>query len=470
MKLKASFKSTKARVTLFSSVVLLVSCGNQWMSSSDRENTPSAMLKKAMKADDKGDYDTSIALYRQMLEKDPTNDNVRIRLAYALNGKAGLGFFEVVDKMNNSTATATSTSTSTGTSQNSSLGVISKVVGLTDSEKSSIVDTVNANSAASMSEIRQKSILLTTLHESWLAICRVLPSEIIEKHVNSDAIVKVAANGDECKGGLPASQVKASAKFAAALQLIAEGMILYQTVIDSDGDSQLDLLKKADTVNSSIATIQGQISGATGSQITTLLSDLNQSMAELKSLGDAFKSEAISLALADFSMVADIIADMEGLPDDLKANIRSTVDKFSEAKNKMNDFSQAGKRKATTGSSGTAANDPVKATEKATQAFNDLNTKISTLSGQEKTKAQAQMTQACTNFDSVKSIYNLPDDTQKPAGCATTNLTSLSSQDHAEGNFELEDNYSLATESLSDEEKRTAIVNFVDFGNNIRPK
>lgn len=422
--------SLKAKVGLWASVCLLASCGNTWMTSGEREKSPSAMLAKAQRADDKGDYDTAISLYRELIEKDPNNDEIRIRLAYALNAKAGLGLFTLVEKLAGSssstettTATATSTSTDTAASTSTStsgLSMISKVVGLGATEKAEITNAFNATSDIKASALREKSALLATLHESWLAICRVLPAESLAKVIDSDATVKAAAESAKCKGGIENSKVRASARFAAALQLLAEGMILYQTVVDADGDGQVDLLKKATAISDDINKVQAQVATATPDKLTGLLTSINTSVANLKAVGDAFKGEAISLTLADFSLVAELVASIESLPDDLKTNIAGTVAKFTEAQNKMKDFSQTSTSTTSTSSSSTT---PVAAVEKAAETINQIDSKISTMPEAEQAAAKEQVKQACTNFESVKTIYNLPATTKAPDSCNTTALT-----------------------------------------------
>lgn len=418
-------KHIKSKVNLVGSLLLLAGCGNSWMVTSERAKTPSALIAEARHADDKGDYDKAVALYKEVLAKDPNNDDVRIRLAYSLNAKAGLGLLDIVARMAENTAAATPTpATTSSTSSAGGLDSITSIVGLSATEKSEMTTLLSANSDKPMSYVREVSNKMALLHESWTTICRLLPSSILENVIGTDPVLISALNSSQCKGGIASS--KPSAMFAAVMQLVTEAVILYQTVIDANGDGQIDLLVRATAVNNDISAIQAKVKTATGTEVTTLLTQLNTNLAELKKIGDSFKGEMISITLADFSLMAKLIENLSGLPDELKTNIQGTVSQFSDAKSKMNTFSSTSSSSSSGSSSGT--NDAAKTSAAAAETMNEITAKVKDLPPAEKAAAQAQITEACTNFDAVKTIYNLPSDTQKPQDCQSSSLNLTASE------------------------------------------
>ena len=63
-------------------------CGNGWLTSSEREKSPSALMLKAQLLYDKGKFAEAATAYQNVIDQNPQNERARVRLAYALNGEA----------------------------------------------------------------------------------------------------------------------------------------------------------------------------------------------------------------------------------------------------------------------------------------------------------------------------------------------------------------------------------------------
>lgn len=411
-------------------------CGNSWMSSKERNETPSALMQSAQWAYDKGDFTKAVTIYSKIVAKDPNNASARIRLAYTYNALSGLTPLDLVSKLGKlSSQSKTSGAAAGGTTPaagSNSISAFAEVVGLPANEKKALA----GQSFKTIASLRAASPRFATLHDSWKTICQLIPKKTLDTVIASDT--RLAGNLDltVCKGGLSdAGLSKTSALFAAAMGAMAQAAGLYQIILDADGDGEIDLVKQASTLSKDLEALKAKADAAQAnadlSSLQSTLTDVNTKLASLTEMADFLKGELISLALADFSFVAALTANL-GMPESMTNSINSTITKFNEAKTKLNEYTSTGSSATSTSSSALKAS-----AQKAAQAVDTLYTKqLSSIEGsstltpaqkeEKKAELQTKIGQSCTSFDSLKSAYNLPADTQKPAQCTTSAALNLS--------------------------------------------
>lgn len=383
----------------------LSGCGNSWFSHKARDGVASELYRDGKLAADNLDYDTAIKKFSQSLALDTNNDDTRLRLAYSYNGKASLGPLEIYKNVEASKTAALNASSG-------GLTEVAKLVGFDADAKQAFLEKLQSTTEREIGVVRGFSDRLTVIHDGWKTVCRLLPESVITNLVTSDANISRVMSGTHCRAGLPDEKSGSSAAFAGMLQLLTEAIYLYQTILDVNDDGQIDFVVEATKVNNDIKSVQTSIATATGSSITTLMTTLNSSLASLKKIGDTFRSDPVLVAITDFAIVAQLAGSVAGIPDDLKTQLTQSSGKLADAKNIIDSFSSTAASSSGGSSSGASASAAA-----ASKAMEDLSAKMDTLSGAEREQAQQQLDQACTQFDSVKSVYGLPADTQKPASC-----------------------------------------------------
>ena len=457
MQIRKQIKFSHFQKTIAISLMAAVlnSCGNAWMSSQMRKNSPSALMQSGQWAYDKGDFEAAVNFFQQVVDSDTANANARIRLAYAINAHSGLNPIDLIAKLaslNKTPAAATLNSDlvvanlfledpkpASGTS---SVTAFAEVIGLSKVEK----DALYLQKLKTIDQLRAASPRYALLHRSWKAICQLIPKPSLESVLAADKTLQKNLEIENCKGGLPTSaKVHTSALFAAAIGSMAQAAGLYQIVLDYDGDGQIDLVTQAQSITTDLTALNakakelGSKSTQTIDDITALgdtMSQLNTKMAELTSLSATLKGELINLTLAHFGFVAVLTAGM-GMPESITKSITGTLSKFNEAKEKLNGFLSAGS--PTAGGSGgtdkgTQSQQIAQNVAKASEAVDTLILKQTAsinantdLTPEQKTEKLAVLEknkqQSCSNFENLKVAYNLPANTAPPTQCAVAGLT-----------------------------------------------
>ena len=453
------FQKTLA-ITL--TAVVLNSCGNAWMSSQKRKNSPSALMLSGQWAYDKGDFENAVNFFQQVVDSDTANANARIRLAYAINAHSGLNPLDLIAKLANLNKAPAASATPKAALEDanlffqepdiflddpkpasgaSSVTAFAEVIGLSKVEK----DALYLKKLKTIDQLRAASPRYALLHRSWKAICQLIPKSALDSVVGKDKILQKNLEIENCKGGLPAtSKERTSALFAAAIGSMAQAAGLYQIALDYDGDGQIDLVTQAQSITTDLTALNAKAKelGSKGTQtiddITALgetMSQLNTKMAELTSLSATLKGELINLTLAHFGFVALLTAGM-GMPESMTKSITGTLSKFNEAKDKLNGFLSAGSPAAGGAGGtdkGTQSQQIAQNAAKASEAVDTLILKQTAsinantdLTPEQKTEKLAVLEknkqQSCSNFENLKVAYNLPANTAPPTQCTATAL------------------------------------------------
>lgn len=392
-------------------------CGNGWISSKQRESSPSALMLKGNYAYDKGNFESATGYYQSLLDADPTNAQARIRLAYALNAQANLSPLSLVQKLSSISTTPTPSSTA-GTSSSNSISVFTGLVGLSSLEKTMISQAAPAVTTAA--QLRSLSARFALLHQSWKVICQLLPASVLNTALGTDQKLKASLEAEVCKGGLTdASDVKTTAMFAATMNSLAQATGMYQAVLD-DGNGNIKIVDQAKTIIANLEVIQKSSTTETDPQkLTNQMNALSDNLTQLANIGKIFQSELVNLTLGHFAIVASMSAAI-GLPDSVNASISKAVTSFNDAKAKINDYLAPGSAPSGGAPSGTQ-NKIKDAAAKASVSIDAIVAKQPMTP-----ENHATLVKACSNFNTFLTTYSLPPDTQKPKSCQSASLSDSS--------------------------------------------
>lgn len=459
-------------------------CGNAWITSKERENSPSALMTKAQFAYDKGDFEKAAEYFGKVVDKDPTNEKARIRLAYAINGRAGLSPFDLVTKLTNlksPTASSGASATmggSTGSSSTSSITQFTNLVGLDAADKTAIANALKSK-PKTIGTLRSVSPRFALLHESWLAACQLVPKDALDLVIASNTTLRSAFEVTSCKGGLTdPARVKSSALFAVVMMALAQGSGLYQTVLDANGDGKVDLEVQATQIQQEVTALSNQ-SGGSAEQIGARMQAINEKLALLGALGKEVTGELVTVALAHFEFVAKLSAKII-FPDDVNKKMTDAITKFNETRDKLNQFTKTG------ASQSSSTNKVQDAAKKASASLDKMYDERKAAAGSDPAKVESlnqDMTKACTNFDALKAQFGLPADVTKPTKCAAAGagLTGFALTDAHDGTawepagseaassegadaFDAPEALGLSADSSEGEEALEGVVEFARHG------
>ena len=387
-------------------------CGNSWMASQERKSTPSALIEEGQYAYDKRNFQTAVNFFQKAVEKDPNNQEARLKLAYSLNATAGVELYDVISgfiKFNQS---------GSDTAANP-LKIFVDVVGLNSQEAASIVEKIKSVGYNDLQSLRNVSNKLMTLQKSWRVICRLIPADYLSKVVGTDNDLASDLEVDtSCLGGLPSKNISTGVLLVAAFGAMAQGAAFYQTALDTNNDGNIDFVVEAESLSKAIETLKTDSTTATPDAAVQKLTNLNQQLESLTSLNVKIKSRLVTMTLAQFTLLEWLIANIPGLPEAVKSQISTSIAKFGEAREKLSSYMASGQNTAgatTTATQGAGIQSRV---DLASTTVNTLKDKACASSGsQQCTDFTNSLTNTCKNFDALKLAYNLSPTTQKPSGC-----------------------------------------------------
>jgi hypothetical protein len=419
-----------AAILIGSLTVTSSSCGNAWITSRDREKTTAALMSKGDYAYDKSRFDEAAEYFGQALAKDSSNTDARIKLSYALNGKAGLNILDFVTKFIvkeevTAPAPAQPGTTTTKTSSSNPIEILTKTVGLNDAEAKEI----GAQAAETIAQLRAFSKKFSTLNESWTNICSMLPAELVDSVFEIEPTsLKVQFEIEKCQGGMPAgSAVKSAAIFAAALQFMAQAAGLFQAILDKDGNNEIDIAEKGVAALAQLESLQkktGEFTDATSaSDYGNNLSAINAQLEVIRALRKTISGELIPYTLACFTFITKLIAQIPNIPKEIATKIEKAASKVNEGRAKLALYSNYDPT-SPNASQGTKVKE---AATKASQTIDALYTKANAIT--DPTEKQARIAElnknkeaVCANFEATKKDFNLPADIQAPSNCQTVTL------------------------------------------------
>ena len=407
------------------------SCGNAWITSRDREKTTAALMSKGDYAYDKSRFDEAAEYFNQALAKDSSNTDARIKLSYALNGKAGLNILDFVtkfivkDEVTTPTPTPGQQGTAATTSSSNPIEILTKTVGLNDAEAKDI----SAKAAETIAQLRAYSKKFSTLNESWTNICSMLPAELLDSVFEVEpGSLKAQFEIEKCNGGLPAgSPVKSAALFAAALQFMAQAAGLFQAVLDTDGNNEIDIAEKGVAALAQLESLQKKTTEFTdttsAADYGNNLSAINAQLEVIRELRKTIGGELIPYTLACFTFITKLVAQIPNIPKEISAKIERAATKVNEGRAKLAQYSNfdASSPNADQGKK------VKEAATKASQTIDALYEKAKAIPEEAKRNERlAELDKnkdaVCANFEATKKDFNLPADTQPPSSCQTVTL------------------------------------------------
>lgn len=477
-----------ALASVLSLCTLASGCGNAWITTSDREETLAALMSKADYAYDKSRFSEAAAGYRKALAKDPTVESATIKLAYSLNGEAGLSILDFVTRFIVQESEDGSGATKLAGESQNPITTLTATVGLSDQDKEAIAKALPDTLAG----VRTISKRFTKLQESWTTVCQLMPASLFTTVFESESDdLKSVFEIDKCNGGLPeGSEVQTAALFAAALQFMAQAAGLFQALLDADGNNEIDI---AETGNAAVKKLQDlqQSASALTDAATSETNKLKENMAAISTQLDVIQDlkakvtgEIVNYTLACFTFVTALIAAIPSIPSSISKKIERAASKINEGRAKLVQYTSVD-----ASSSNTEQGKKVKeAAEKAAKTVDELYAKVAAIEDAKQKEAKeaelnSEKDNVCNNFEETKSAFNLPADIAKPQKCteapALTGTSDDANQPESRGftlrgpiplpselNPEL--NFEPSTTDGSPISGLSAVYTFLTFGEGLR--
>lgn len=434
----------------------LTGCGNGWINSNARKETPSALMLDAQLAYDQQDYTTSAALYEKIVGIDPENAEARTRLAFAYNAQAGLAVFDLVGKM---LTYSKSSGAGSGGDGNNAMSSFSGIVGLSTQEKLDLFTALNSKfksspsgvdrlnlAATTLADLRATSPKLSYLHAAFTKACKLIPRRILDKVIRESDSPEIKLSqlfelDASCNGGVPdGGPANSGAMFATAIGSLAQAAVLYQIALDPDSNGTINLADDSTSLSTKLTTLQGEISAVTGNDIAsfTLMSakmkELNSTTTSLLDLGKELSGEIVSATAIHFNLLTLLIAEIPGIPSSVQKSIDDAISKFNDSKQALSGvvspnspLAKNPKASSTAPAPAAEGKDFLANSDKAAGSMDeaiakqnsiiDADTSLSTEQKEEKrAELEKNKEDGCANFEMLKIVYNRPD-MKKPDSC-----------------------------------------------------
>jgi tetratricopeptide (TPR) repeat protein len=399
------------------------SCGNAWIASTEREETLAALMSKAEYAYDKSNFSESARYFSLALKKDPTFDDARIKLAYALNGVAGLNILDFVTKFLVKEETTGSATTAGASASSLPVKILTDTVG----QDAAAIESLKGRSFSSIADVREASERFRKLRESWTTVCSLMPAALFESVFQTEpASLKELFPIEACGSGLAAGQSpRSAALFAAALQFMAQAADLFQVILDADGDNEIDLAQRGTAALAELNRLQQNATalnagvGDNPETYSQILGAINAQLGVVRELRGLIGGEVLNYTLACFTFISVIISQIPNIPPEISKKIEGATIKINEGRSKLAQYLNVD-----VSSPNSEQGSKVKeAAEKAQRTIDDLYTKVNAMpDGEDKNarlaKLDEQRDDLCANFEATKSEFGLPETVQRPASCA----------------------------------------------------
>ena len=389
-RLWASVSCAVLAATLFG----LSACGA--LSSKERDETPSVLMLKAQEAYDSGKYDEAITHLNKVVEKDPSNQEARVRLAFALNASVGVTPIKLLKSL--------TASTPGGTGANSDLSKLTSGAGLSKTRTEQIKQ--NKAVLTDINSLRELVPEFKTFQNAFLTLCPLLSRQTLADLRTRSPSAVTLMEIDKCKEGVEESNDNVN--IAALILAVDQFATLYNSVLDTNGDGVIDVQKDAQDASSKLSTLN------TGGGAAAL-STLNNATQTLTLVAATLKGDVFKLATAQFSIISSVIRGSD-LPSSIATPLDKAVTALEKSLNEINGYLDAGK---TTGSSTTSG-------QSAVTAAKDANTKADQiLQGQ----PASEKPETCKNVYCLREAYGLPrGDSEMPSQCTGVNYSKTCTQ------------------------------------------
>lgn len=361
---------------LAAALFALSACGV--LSSPERDETPSALMLRAQAAYDSGKYSEAVSLLQDVVKKDPSNEEARIRLAFSYNGSIGVTPLNLLK-----TLASSSSAPSSGGTGNSDITKLTSGAGLSKTRTEEIKN--KRNSLTSVDILREQFEEFQTFQDAFLTLCPLFSKTTLDTLRVKSASAVTLMKLDQCRDGVVSSNVNVS--IAALILAIDQFSTLYKSILDSDGDGQIDAEKDSKDASDSIS----GLSAGTGTTDESL-SKLNIATQKLTGVATTLKGEVFKLAIAQFSVISAVV-DGSNLPSTIAVPLKKAVDGLDAAVAQINKYLDAGKATSTSTGGAAAQDAAAKANEKAQTL----------LAGQDATKTN----ETCTSIYCLRTAYGL---------------------------------------------------------------
>lgn len=416
--MRAEFFSKRSKKTLWAvvcgaaiaAVVLSVTaCGV--LSSPDREETPSRLILKAQAAYDAGKYDEAISLLEKAVEKDPSNVEARVRLAFSYNGSLGISPTTMIKSL------AGGSSSGSGSTD---ITKLTSGAGLSKDKTDAIQSADAEGTLTTVAQLRKDFEDFAKFQKAFLVLCPLFSTTTLSTLREEAQSAVTLMEVEKCGPGLASSDANVSiAALSLAIQQFAS---IYNAILDPNGDGKIDVQEKATQASQNLSALATAPSN-TPAEIKTKLDTLNAATESLTKVATTLKGEIFKLAIAQFSIIS-AVAEGSNLPESVKVPLRKAVDGLDAAIGKVNEYLDAGKTTAgATGgvpgtvATGTAAKD---AADKANTQANELLQKITD---------QSEKLKTCNQVYCLRNTYGLPnDDDNMPPECKSLDYSKTCAQ------------------------------------------
>jgi hypothetical protein len=336
-------------------------------------------MLRAQAAYDSGKYSEAVSLLQELVKKDPSNEEARIRLAFSYNGSIGVTPLNLLK-----TLASSSSAPSSGGTGNSDITKLTSGAGLSKTRTEEIKN--KRNSLTSVDILREQFKEFATFQDAFLTLCPLFSKTTLDTLRTKSASAVTLMKLDQCGDGVASSNANVS--IAALTLAIDQFATLYKSILDSDGDGQIDAEKDSKDASDSIS---GLSTGAGTSAES--LSKLNTATQKLTGVATTLKGEVFKLAIAQFSIISAVV-DGSNLPSKIADQLKSSVVKLDLTVGQINKYLDAGK--ATSASTSTGG-------EAAQKAAQTANQKAEALLAQDATKTN----ETCTSIYCLRTAYGL---------------------------------------------------------------
>lgn len=383
-------------VALSMTFAVVSACG--FLANPDRKETPSRLLLEAQAAYDSGDYAKAQSLLEKVIVIDPSNEDARIRLAFAYNGTLGITPIELIKTFAGSSGSSSSSSDINSLTSKSSLP-----------DKTIKELKQNATATTSVSELRAKIEEFATFQKAFLVICPLFSKDTMTALKTKAASALDLLEIDKCGPGR--DRVGANVTIAALSMALGQFSSLYKAILDANGDGKFDLEVRANAAKSSIDGLN-----TAGGDIATNVATLTKATDDLNYVLSQLQGEVFKLAISQFSII-DAVIGATSLPAEIKSGITAGINSLNSALNNINSYLDAGKSTGGTAKTGTAT---AEAADKAKDKANEIIGKLDPNKADDQKKINDLCTSAfCLNKTAGVGLPTSCDAT-KPYVCTST--------------------------------------------------
>lgn len=375
--------------SLLMPLALVAACGV--LSNPARKETPSRLMLEAQAEYDSGNYTKAANLLEQLLSKDPSNDEARVRLTFAYSGDLGITPLEFVKNFAGS---------SSGSSSGSSdIGKLTGKSALPEATLTKLKE--KSSSILTAAQLRALFPEFATFQKAFLTICPLFAKSTITDLKRDAASALEILEISKCGDGRDSANANVS--IAGLFLALGQFSSLYKTILDANGDGTIDLQKDATDAKAKIDGLSN-----TGANAATALTTLSAATTALTAVGQTLQGEVFKLAISQAYIIAAVVKGTN-LPSDVKSGIDQGVEGLNSALKTINSYLDAGKSAGANTQTGTAT------TQAAAQAKTKADTYLSGLA-----ETDPQLEQYCKDIYCFNLVYNT---NQVPDRCVTRNAS-----------------------------------------------